>query len=445
MSTHIIPLYRNTEVEDYLDAAKKVADFIRKNEKVDANGKHWNVGTVEGKEADLVESTFVNERTIYAGAAGIGYFFVQLFEVTGDESYLNDALAAGDYLISTYSEEVSRHPGVHAGASGEGVFLELLYEKTKNEKYRQHSIRIADDVYRSATHDESGIHWDGFFDLMGDAGVVLFWLEIAQKTGEVKYLKYSKEVLDSILKLGVVYDEETTYWKLFDPAVYFGSLPKGGVVPNFAHGTAGVVYLLTKYYESTGEELYLEEAKKGLNFLKKIAIREDDSAIVPYLYFEKDKKPYDVYYLGYCHGPAGDGVAVYELYKVTKDESYLEFYRELTNALIKAGVPDKRSSGYWNDCLCCGSAGILEHFISVSAIDDKYLSYARRTADKTIADAYKDEDGYRWYNAWTRIKPWDVDAHLGLFIGAAGSASALLSLYAKLKDIKITELPEFER
>ena len=134
MSTHIIPLYRNTEVEYYLEAAKKVAEFIKKNEIVTSQGKYWKVGTVEGKEADLVESTFVNERTIYAGAAGIGYFFVQLYETTGDEAYLKDALAAGDYLIATYTEELSKKPGVHAGVAGEGIFLELLYDKTKDEK-----------------------------------------------------------------------------------------------------------------------------------------------------------------------------------------------------------------------------------------------------------------------------------------------------------------------
>ena len=151
-----------------------------------------------------------------------------------------------------------------------------------------------------------------------------------------------------------------------------------------------------------------------------------------------------MYYLGYCHGPAGDGIAVKELYKVTKDEKYLDFYNKLCNALINAGVPERRSSGYWNDCLCCGSAGVLYHFLEAADIDEKYLAYAKKTAAKTVSDAYKDSDGYRWYNAWTRLKPWDVEAHLGLYVGAAGSASALLAAYAKLEGIEITSLFEYE-
>ena len=144
------------------------------------------------------------------------------------------------------------------------------------------------------------------------------------------------------------------------------------------------------------------------------------------------------------HGPAGDGIAVNELYKVTKDEKYLDFFKKLSNVLINAGVPDRRSSGYWNDCLCCGSAGVIYHFLTASDIDDKYLTYAKKTASKTVSDAYKDEDGYRWYNAWTRLKPWDVEAHLGLYVGAAGSASALLATYAKIEGIEITKLFEYE-
>ena len=43
----------------------------------------------------------------------------------------------------------------------------------------------------------------------------------------------------------------------------------------------------------------------------------------------------------------------------------------------------------------------------------------------------------------TRVIPWNVDSHLGLYIGSAGSASALLSLYAAIKGIELTGLYEF--
>jgi hypothetical protein len=121
-------------------------------------------------------------------------------------------------------------------------------------------------------------------------------------------------------------------------------------------------------------------------------------------------------------------------------------FRRLSNALRKADVASKRSPGYWNDCVCCGAAGVLLHFISGYQLtgDEQYQSYGRLIADKLIGDSYRDERGTRWYNAWTRVIPWNVDSHLGLYIGAAGEASALLSLYAALEGKQISGLYEFQ-
>ena len=226
---------------------------------------------------------------------------------------------------------------------------------------------------------------------------------------------------------------------------YFNAIPEGGIVPNFAHGTSGIVYILTKYYEASKDEKYLALAKKGFNFLKSIAVNEDDASIIPYIYYEDSDKKFDVYYLSLCHGPVGTGVVVKELYKVTGEEEYKEYFVRLSNALVKAEVASKHSSGYWNDCVCCGSSGVLLHFIEGYKFtgDNKYQQYAKKIANKLIGDAFKDNRGTRWYNAWTRVIPWNVDSHLGLYIGAAGSASALLSLYAAIKGVEVTSIYEF--
>jgi hypothetical protein len=40
-----------------------------------------------------------------------------------------------------------------------------------------------------------------------------------------------------------------------------------------------------------------------------------------------------------------------------------------------------------------------------------------------------DSKGDRWYQAWTRVKPWEVNAETGYSIGASGVASALLHVH----------------
>lgn len=444
MKTIEFDLYKGYKEEDYLNAAIKTAEWISKHEVKAKAGKYWKVSSSEGRYDEL-EQSFLGNRSLYSGAAGVGYFFLQLYEATRDEKWLQNAIDAAAYLLDDYDSKLAKKPGIHAGVAGEGLFFKFLYSITNNEIYRNQVLKIADDIYEQAVHENGTVHWYSYSDLMGDGGAILYWLYVAKLTGENKFTRYAKEAIDFVVNTKLEIDENTIYWKLFDPHKYFDKVPQGGVAPNFAHGTAGIVYLLTKYYELSKDDYYLELAHKGVNYLQSIAINTEDSTIIPYIYLEEKQQPYDVFYLGYCHGPVGDAITYKELYKVTGDERYLAIYRRMTKALINAGVPEKRTAGFWNNCICCGSAGVLLHFVDgISTVGEEvYVEYAKKTANKLVSDAYKDEDGLRWYNAWTRIKPWDVDAHIGLFTGAAGCGSSLLSLYGKLTGHKITPLLEF--
>ena len=176
-----------------------------------------------------------------------------------------------------------------------------------------------------------------------------------------------------------------------------------------------------------------------------IAIQKEDGAIVPYLYLPDSDEPWDVFYLSICHGPVGDAIVAKELYQATGDKQYLDFYKKLSNALEAAGVTYKRSPGYWNDCICCGSAGVFLHFVDGYRLtgEKRYQQLAEKVADKLIGDAYKNAEGTRWYGAWTRVIPWNVDAYTGLYMGSAGGASALLSLYGTLTGKEITPIFEY--
>ena len=443
MNFNDIGLYAPTTSETYLENALKVAEWIDKYSVKKEIGKSWQLSSGEGSSEGDNLAQKLTDRTIYSGAAGIGYFYIQLYEITKDEKYLKEALEAGEYILSTFDEELGKKPGIHTGLAGEGLYAELLYKKTGNQKYRDYAIKAGETVYSQAERTPDGIHWYAIPDYMGDASVIAYWIYLADITGDKKYLSYAKEALDYIVSLHLTDDDGLIYWKFLDLNNYFPELPKGGIVANFAHGTSGIVYLLTKYYSATKDEEYLKIAESAYKFLTKIAVQDDESAIVPYIYF-KDHDPFDVFYLSMCHGPVGTGIVSKALYRATGNDFYLNYYKKFTNALIKAGVPN-RSKGYWNDCICCGSSGVLLQFIDayITTSNLTYKKKATEVANKLISDAFKDKNGTRWYNAWTRVIPWNVDAHIGLYIGAAGSASTLLSLYALHKGIEITNIYEF--
>lgn len=438
-------IFQELSSNAYVEAAEAAAKWISRFEVKKEKGKSWELSSGEGySEGDSLAEK-LTDRTLYSGAAGIGYFFVQLYEATGKDEYLQEAVEAGEYLLDTYTPQLGEKPGIHTGLSGEGLFAELLYKKTGVQKYLDYARKAGDAVYEYAVKENGRAHWYNLIDYMGDGSTVAYWIHLAQITGDNKYLGYARETLDYIISLAVENEDGTVNWNFLEINNYFKNLPAGGLIPNFAHGTAGIVYLLAKYYGATKDKYYLDYTERGFQFLQNIAVKDGDASIVPYIYWKDTGDVFDVFYLSMCHGPVGDGIVAKELYNVTKDRKYLQFYKELTNALIKAGVPYKRSPGYWNDCVCCGSSGVLLHFIDgiTTVGGDKYESLAKETAAKLIGDAYRDEKGTRWYNAWTRVIPWNVDSHLGLYIGAAGSASALLSLYGKLENVEITPIIEF--
>lgn len=77
----------------------------------------------------------------------------------------------------------------------------LLYDKTGDERYLQFAKTLAEDSYTQSVKDEKGIHWNGWYDYMGDGGVIAYWIYLAEKTKDGHYLKYAKEALDAILSL----------------------------------------------------------------------------------------------------------------------------------------------------------------------------------------------------------------------------------------------------
>ena len=440
-----ISIYKTNTVQDYLNAALDVAKWVKRYEVQKPVGKSWKISSGAGsKEGDDLAQK-MTDRSLYSGAAGVGFFYLQLYEATQNQEYLQEAMEAAEYLIGTFENELGVKPGIHGGITGEGFFTEALYRKTGEQKYRDYAIKVADVAYEQAQKIPEGIHWGNLVDYMGDGSTAAYWLYIAQLTDNPIYINYAKKLIDYILTFRTELPDGMVYWRFFDIHDYFPELPAGGILPNFAHGTAGVVYLLTKYYEATEDESYLDIAKAGFAFLENIAVKEDDAAIVPYLYLLQEQRVFDVFYLSLCHGPVGDAVVAKELYKATNDSRYLDFYKRLSNALERAGVTYKRSAGYWNDCICCGSAGVFLHFIDGYKLtgEEAYKRLALGVADKLIGDAYKNEEGSRWYNAWTRVMPWNVDAHIGLYMGSAGPASALLSLYGALTDTEITPIFEF--
>jgi lantibiotic modifying enzyme len=180
----------------------------------------------------------------------------------------------------------------------------------------------------------------------------------------------------------------------------------------------------------TGEEEFLTAARRGADFVRTVSTVSGRCAVVPH-HVPQGRA---LHYLGFCSGSAGVARMFYELYRVTGDPADLDWVERLARGIMQSGVPHRQTTGFWNvACQCCGAAGLLELFVGLWAGTGRehYLDFARILAGNLIGRATsQDGAGYRWYQAYRRLRPGEVTADTGYMVGAAGIGAALLHLHA---------------
>jgi hypothetical protein len=412
---------------DFLAAAVETARWVRSAERKTDQGSYW---LPEPDRPDKL-TTVSPIGGFYSGSAGTVLFFLQLAKATQDSSYLQDATRAADYLAATWRTVPAGDepiPGTklsfYTGLSGPAFVLAETWKANGDSRYKEAALAATDYIANAAKPAGGGVAWSSSPGVIADGSVILYLLYAATTFQRDAYCKLASRGGDRLLELASTQPKGGLSWKgVPSPAL---GLPEEAYFPNFELGTAGVAYVLARLYEETGEARFLEAAKQGALHLQTIATVDRDRALIPYRYPDLT----DIYYLGFCHGPAGTARLFYQLYKVTKDPAYLEWTERMAGGIIASDIPDRLTPGFWNVvCQCCGSAGVTDFALGLWAATGKteYYAFANKVADQALGrQTDLDGKGYRWYQAWTRVKPWEVTAETGYSIGASGVGSALL-------------------
>jgi lantibiotic modifying enzyme len=192
--------------------------------------------------------------------------------------------------------------------------------------------------------------------------------------------------------------------------------------PNFSHGTGGVGYFLATLYKSTRQRDLLDAALAGAKYLESVANTDRGGFKV----FHHAPGGEDLYYLSWCHGPAGTSRFFHRLADVTRDDRWNTLVHRGARATIDAGVPEKQSAGYWNNISqCCGNCGVGEYFLALQRAKPsaEYGDVIRRVAADTLRRGTADGGGMKWIQAENRVSPDAVVAQTGYMQGAAGVGS----------------------
>ncbi|GIH27181.1 hypothetical protein Aph01nite_54910 [Acrocarpospora phusangensis] len=399
--------------ESPVPAAIGAGRWIRAAAVDDERGRHWR----PNPDPDGRSAAPGQEASLYSGAAGIVLFFLELAAATGDDTYLRDAELGADYLVATWPEV--RDLSLYHGLTGIAFALAEVGWATGGERFSAAAKRVADQVVGSVRTLDQGIGWTGDPAQRGDGGIILGLLHAAGILGVSAYEQVAVEAGERIAQLVV-------------PGHRFGvetpDLPMDAVTPGFLSGTSGTGFLLARLYGVTRDERFLAAARRGADFVRTISAVSEKCALVPH----HVPQARALHYLGFCSGSAGVARMFYELYRVTGDPGDLDWVERLARGIVNSGVPGRRTEGYWNvACQCCGAAGLLELFVGLWAATGEagHLEVAGAIADDLIGRATQN-GGYRWYQAYRRLRPGEVTADTGYLVGAAGIGAALLHLAA---------------
>jgi hypothetical protein len=421
---------------DYLTYAKETMNFINSRKKQGPEGIYWSL-----QDAAEGRSIYYDEICMYAGASGIIVFLLGLYQTTNDVSYLQEAEEAATYIRYRFDHDrdLKRNFSKYAfssGWSGAGFAMIQLYKITGNEKYKTFVADIIESAKADAKPGKNGrgYSWTSFPGIVGDAGTVLFFLYAAKTFGREDWTAFAAKAGENFLGQRHDAGNGTCWYPGVDP-VYFGA-KEDYIDPNFPMGTGGIGFVLLNLYEASGDQKFLDATKGIADFMIAQAVKMKAGSLIPHGL--PDRK--DLFYLGYCHGPAGTNRFFYKLYEMTGEDRYKRYIDMLTQGVIDTGAPEVRTEGYWNTYnICCGTAGLLNMYLGLWAAfgDETYLEQAKRCG-KVITDGATITDGTEgrecaWRFALDRVAPDVLSTPIGLFDGAAGIGAVLLQLVSAEK------------
>lgn len=400
----------------YLDAAIRAAKWLRAEALPTSGGVGW-------PEAPGMPPV----ATFYYGTAGVVVFLVELFKATQDEEWLDLAQAAAGHLAE--SIETSPRLDFPRGIAGMGFALAQIDDAAGQQRLEGPVQRVFERVQGEADWSEGGAHWGGVNDVSsGSAGIGLYLLWHGRRTQDAAAIDLAKGAGARLVAIaqpvdgGVRWDSGA--WR---PVVLPTDKDQAFYMPNFSHGTAGVAYFLATLAVETGDTASAKAAEAAARYLQSIAVIRPDGT---WKILNHHPGGEDIYYMGFCHGPAGTSRLFYQLAKLDPSADWNEWFVNGARSLLRCTDPAERYAGLWTNIgICCGTAGVgrfaVEAYRATGVSELQTLAGA--LADDLIRDSTAMGDGLGWVNTEHRLRPEERRIQCGFMQGAAGIGSFLLA------------------
>ena len=347
-----------------LEVALRAERWIRASRIQTPNGAVW--------PADPLKPASV-AYDLHNGMPGVVLFYLELCAATDNRGWLEEARAGANEIVARVPEmAATNNCGLYTGVAGCAFVLEEAHRATGEGQYRAAAKRALDAIHAQARSVGAGAAWSGESAtndiISGSAGIGLFLLWADERLRDPRNRAAAIAAGRRLIEVAQL-EHGGLKWAVA-PNVQ-------NQYPNFSHGTAGVSYFLATLYKATGDKSFLDAALAGATYLRAVADTEGNTFKV----FHHEPGGEQLFYLSWCHGPAGLSRLFYRLGEVTGGQEWEALVTRAAAAIEASGVPEQRTPGFWNNISqCCGNCGVGEHFLTLDRLmpSDAYGRMARR-------------------------------------------------------------------
>jgi lantibiotic modifying enzyme len=288
-----------------------------------------------------------------AGTVGCGEFLVALYRQTRDPLQLQRAEAMGTSLLNRGKRDgdglyweltgtTNVYTGIAHGAGGVIVLLLDLYELTGNQKYldaaeaawrwiSRHDVDLGAGAvgWKRLTTDTTGYNgWCG-----GAAGMIFVFDRLYAVTGKAEYREQLTATANGLLATAVATPLGYRWTYNTDR---LGSSPLV-----YCHGSACSIGSLARAYEIVGDDRYLATAAAGASHVEGKGEPVGDGTTWRHIESSAVRQN------GFMVGGASVGHGLLRLYRTTRDARYLQLAESAGRALIAQAQRPAEGMARW--------------------------------------------------------------------------------------------------
>lgn len=304
---------------------------------------------------------------VQLGAAGILGVLTRCFALTGDQRLPEAIATTGRWIDQRLRTDGKRSPGLYFGAAGIAWSLYEAGRIVGDDWLAGRGLALAETLpVSSETPDVTH----------GTAGIGLTFLHLWLRSGNEEFVQRAGKAADELVASA---SEEPSGISWGTPAAFESRLA-GGRYHGFAHGTAGVGYVLLAIALATGRSDCLELAYRAGETLLANAIVHDGVAQWSAEPGDDATAPY------WCHGSAGIGTFLIRLHGATGDDRFIKLADMSAQAVMENS---------WRGVLgqCHGLAGNGDFLLDMAQAADgpRYEAMAHQLARVIFASrAYRE-------------------------------------------------------